>query len=332
MFKDESTSGERSLTSQLLLLKMAFFQAKGDVIAFIDCHCAPQDQWHKVRVASRPHCGNRFWCVLRILQYTKIAGWKFPKGECILFWDAKSSSQLYRMIEWQYDVTNIIYSSSQIRFDRFYFSKNPAPFASVRFMRESLQRMSCPWQLMSPKKIYWCWFSVQVPEHVNNKTPISSHSEHSNICHISINLEQFHKSQQGCLHRMLLSLFPSLKSECCVASVLDLISILTRCTWGDFGASSILGSMFHEMAWWWWPYHNPSPKQPLHWFSPLVAPRVPDPAMLIPPGLFGEWFSLQGLVLPPLISQGRFRMWLVEVHEQVMDREFLHAQFKWVRN
>lgn len=108
MFKDESTSSERVLTPQLLLLKMAFFQAKGDVIAFIDCHCAPQDQWHKVRVASRPHCGNRFWCILRILQYTKIAGWKFPKGECILFWDAKSSSQLYRMIEWQYDATNII--------------------------------------------------------------------------------------------------------------------------------------------------------------------------------------------------------------------------------
>ena len=81
MFKDESTSSERVLTPQLLLLKMAFFQAKGDVIAFIDCHCAPQDQWHKVRVASRPHCGNRFWCILRILQYTKIAGWKFPKGE-----------------------------------------------------------------------------------------------------------------------------------------------------------------------------------------------------------------------------------------------------------
>lgn len=81
-------------------------------------------------------------------------------------------------------------------------------------MRESLQRMSRPWRLMSPKKIYWCWFSVQVPEHVN-KTPISFHSEHSNICHISINLEQFHKSQPGCLHRMLLSLFPSLESECC---------------------------------------------------------------------------------------------------------------------
>lgn len=113
------------------------------------------------------------------------------------------------------------------RFDRFYFSKNPAPFAGVCFMRESLQRMSCPWRLMSPKKIYWCWFSVQVPEHVNNKTPISFHSEHSNICHISINLEQFHKSQPGCLHRMLLSLFPSLESECCVASILDLISILT---------------------------------------------------------------------------------------------------------
>ena len=52
MFKDESTSSERALTPQLLLLKMAFFQAKGDVIAFIDCHCAPQDQWHKVGIAA----------------------------------------------------------------------------------------------------------------------------------------------------------------------------------------------------------------------------------------------------------------------------------------
>ena len=43
-----------------------------------------------------------------------------------------------------------------------------------------------------PKLIPNPWFIVEVPEHVNNKTPISFHSKHSNICHIFlINLEQF---------------------------------------------------------------------------------------------------------------------------------------------
>ena len=63
MFKDKSTSSERALTSQLLLLEMAFFQAKGDVIAFIDCHCAPQDQWHKVRIAAFHDVSCEFSCL-----------------------------------------------------------------------------------------------------------------------------------------------------------------------------------------------------------------------------------------------------------------------------
>ena len=97
---------------------------------------------------------------------------------------------------------------------------------------------------------------------------------------------------------MLLSLFPSLESECCgfhsrpdvPEEILEQVRYWEACfmRWHDDDG--------HR--------HDPSPKQPLQWFSPVVAPPVPDPAMLIPPGLFGEWFSLQGLVLQPIFLRG----------------------------
>ncbi len=47
-------------TLNLLPLFWWPLKAKGDVIAFIDCHCAPQDQWHKEQIAAVSWLGGGF--------------------------------------------------------------------------------------------------------------------------------------------------------------------------------------------------------------------------------------------------------------------------------